>query len=134
MKRQYNTIEIDVDKLNDVVRKVGNVDIFASSLGHTHGWVSKIRDIKRIRQVDYIFIKEKYGVDLKKEEPTVEEVRSDNTESNPILQQIMEDNKKIIEQLTSLEEQTADIAVSLRTIGNLLTQINEKCYKKPYVK
>ena len=119
---------------------------FAEELGHSPSWYKHIVDYEQtISITDVKAIKAIYGVDVEYHEPEIKEPTKDNADVSSdamkkldlITDSITQFSKNsndadldVIERLEKLEKTTSEISISLRTIGNLLTQINEKVMRK----
>lgn len=140
-------IKFNEQKLDTIIKNNGMTDAeFSVSIGHSKDFLRKVRKNGYVTQTTRDFIKTVYGVDITlKEQPKVEEPTKDNADvssdamkkldliANSITQFSKNNNDAdldVIERLEKLEKTTADISISLRTIGNLLTQINEKVMRK----
>ena len=138
--------QIDINRLDAIIEQVGvSEKAFGKTLGHEKSFISKVKERGTLSNTDILLIKTLYGVDITLKEKETKEPTKDNADVNSdvmkqldaisnIITQFSKNSYDvdldILERLEKLEKDTSEIAITLRTIGNLLTQINEKCMKK----
>lgn len=120
----------DVEKVNEAIRKSGlKKTEFELSIGHATGYLHHCINRGLIRDTDIKVIKALYDVDIEQKEPpkvVTNEVEDTTAEQLTALRRKIGANNVL---LKAQGETLDDIAKTLHTIGNLLTQINEKLYK-----
>lgn len=145
------TKKIDVAKIEMVMRN-NNLTKFDidKAMGHAKSYLGHCMKRGTMQPCDVLLFKALYGVDIEYKEPVkVKESApsENNTDSDNNMNSIVEcishlekvvndADLDLLERVEKLEKITSNIDLSLRNIGNLLTQINEKCLekKKPYVR
>lgn len=147
------TKKIDVAKIEMVMKNNGitKYDI-DKAMAHTKSYLSHCMKRGTMQPSDVLLFKALYGVDIELKEPVkVKESTSDKADADSMdinaiqtindsiahLEKVVNDaDLDLLERVEKLEKITSNIDLSLRNIGNLLTQINEKCLekKKPYVR
>ena len=135
---------LDESKLTELIEKSGmNKTHLEYKLGHSSGFFLGCVKRGTMRTSDIETIKALYGIDLEKHgelknEPTetqaddemLDAIKRKIGANNLISKQIKEELEAIKKELSEMKIQNKDIIGTLHTIGNLLAQINEKCFKK----
>jgi len=134
-----NFVKLDTTKLNalyEIAKGKGlNATTLNRSIGHTEGFLKQCEYNGYIKKSDVILVNMMYGIDLELKEVVKEEKAEtpDNETLESLMRKISANNvilKTHSEDIAEIKSEIHDIAVSLRTIGNLLTQINEKIYER----
>ena len=125
-------IKLDAKAWERAAKKCENVTAFSRSLGHGDGFYQNVLKRGTVTRTDVLLVKAMYGIDieLKEEEPKPAPI--DSEELDALRRKISANNeiaRKTFDEITALKAEIKEMNVSLRTIGNLLTQINEKVYK-----
>lgn len=141
MGRTLVMSKIDVSKLNQALQKKKLSDDEAGhQMGHAEGFIRHVRTRGTMSMTDVILFKSLFGADVTYKEPEVEpqKVGANNDalvkqlafikEELTTMKQNNEDNTNLM--FSNIDDKLQDISISLHNIGNLLTQINEKCMRK----
>lgn len=125
-KRGANTsFEVNGDKLRKVLKhkypEMTNAE-HSRNMGYESGFIANNIARGRINGVCKKYL-ESIGITLdmitdKKEEPVTLQVNAEPRQ----------EQDELIKEVRELKEQVAEMSSSIRTIGNLLTQINEKMF------
>lgn len=125
---------IDENKLNEAIAKSGmNKTALERSLGHASGYFTKCIQRGKVNISVIATIKALYNIDIEKHERLIKNDESDDDNLELIRKKIGANNlltKQSNEMLDVCMHDIHDIKSTLHTIGNLLTQINEKMFKE----
>jgi len=147
-KDRKNFVKIDESKVEELYKLASSKGITITalneSIGHTGGFLKQCVYSGYIKKADVMLIKMTYDIDVEYKEPIKEEVpEKESGEVAEMLDTIKRkisatniilktSNQAIEQKLDSIQKQNGDIINTLHTIGNLLTQINEKVYKEKH--
>lgn len=137
-----------MEKIEEAIQKSGlKKTAFEMAIGHSSGYLHHCIKRKSIKTSDIALIKALYDVDIELKEPIKKENSTIKEEPNINLHELIEifetikkrsgatniilkdSNQAISQKLDNIQKQNGEIINTLHTIGNLLTQINEKIYK-----
>lgn len=125
---------IDENKVNEAIAKSGmNRTAFERSLGHASGYFTKCIQRGKVNISVIATINALYGIDIELHERLLKNEESDDESLELIRKKISANNlltKQTNEMLDVCMHDIHDIKNTLHTIGNLLTQINEKVFKE----
>ena len=125
---------IDESKVNEAIAKSGmNRTALERSLGHASGYFTKCIQRGKVNISVIATIKALYGIDIEAHERLLKNEESDDESLEQIRKKVSANNlltKQTNEMLDVCMHDIHDIKNTLHTIGNLLTQINEKMFKE----
>lgn len=148
-KDRKNFVKIYKSKIEELYKLASSKGITITalneSIGHTSGFLKQCIYNGYMKKADIMLIKMTYDIDVEYKEPIKEELAEQKLSGevaeifDSIKRRIgatniiLKDSNQAIEQkLDNIQKQNGEIINTLHTIGNLLTQINEKVYKEKH--
>lgn len=125
-------VKLDVKAWERAMKKCESPTAFSRSLGHAGGFYNNTAKRGMVSRTDVLLVKAMYGIDIELKEEEPKPAPADSEELDALRRKISANNeiaRKTFDEITALKAEIKEMNVSLRTIGNLLTQINEKVYK-----
>ena len=125
-------VKLDLKAWERAAKKCENITAFSRSLGHGDGFYQSVLKREIVSRTDVLLVKAMYGIDIELKEEEPKPAPADSEELDALRRKISANNeisRKTFDEITALKAEIKEMNISLRTIGNLLTQINEKCYK-----